>query len=79
MDFKYTNKAALKPPCCVNCARPMQLLRRTSRFGGLPDLYSFYCVTCDDWHVEEGDASPNQQLDRRVCLGAESDAHGAEP
>ena len=42
-------------PRCPDCARPIQLLRRTSRFGGLPDLYSFYCVTCDEWHVEESD------------------------
>jgi hypothetical protein len=54
MDGKYTNRIAPKPPRCHSCARPMQLLRRTSRFGGLPDLYSFYCVACDEWHVEEG-------------------------
>ena len=53
MDVKYN---APKPPRCHNCARPMQLLRRTSRFGGLPDLYSFYCCACDEWHVEEGGA-----------------------
>ena len=54
MDGKYTNKSAPQPPRCHSCARPMQLLRQTSRFGGLPDLYSFYCVACDEWHVEEG-------------------------
>jgi len=54
MYENHTNKPAPKPPRCVNCARPMQLLRRASRFGGLPDLYSFYCVACDEWHVEEG-------------------------
>ena len=41
-DCRYgTNKSAPKPPRCLNCARPMELLRRTSRFGGLPDLYAF--------------------------------------
>jgi len=45
-----------KAPRCINCARPMLLSRTTSRFGGLPDLYSFNCVACDEWHVEEGDA-----------------------
>jgi hypothetical protein len=45
-----------KAPRCINCARPMQLSRRTSRYGGLPDLYSFKCVACNEWHVEEGDA-----------------------
>jgi hypothetical protein len=55
MDDERTNRSALKPPRCLGCARPMQLLRRTSRFGGLPDLHSFYCLACDEWHVEEGD------------------------
>jgi hypothetical protein len=70
MYESHTNKSASRPPRCHSCAGPMQLLRRTSRFGGLPDLCSFYCVTCDEWHVEEGEASPNQRLDRRVRLGA---------
>jgi hypothetical protein len=34
----------------------MQLSRKTSRYGALPDLYSFYCLACDEWHVEEGEA-----------------------
>ena len=55
------NKSASKLPRCHNCARPMQLLRRTSRFGALPDLYSFYCLACDEWHVEEGDFAGNQR------------------
>ena len=57
MDGKYSNKSAPKPPRCVYCARSMELLRRTSRFGRLPDLYPFYCVACDEWHVEEGVAA----------------------
>jgi len=56
MYDKHTNTIAPKPPRCLGCARPMRLLRRTSRFDGLPDLYSFYCCMCDEWHVEEGDA-----------------------
>ena len=52
------NNKTPNAPRCINCARPMQLLRKTSRFGGLADLFSFYCVTCDEWHVEEGDAPP---------------------
>ncbi len=49
MDGKYTYKSAPKPARCHSCARPMQLVRRTSRYGGLPDLYSVYCVACDEW------------------------------
>jgi hypothetical protein len=59
MYENHASKVAPKGLCCPYCARPMQLLRRTSRFGGLPDLYSFYCVPCDEWHVEEGDAREN--------------------
>jgi hypothetical protein len=59
----YANKTAPKTPRCLNCAQPMQLLRRTSRFGELPDLYSFYCCTCDEWHVEEGDVVARQLPD----------------
>ena len=45
-----------KAPRCLNCARPMQLSRKTLRYGALPDLYSFYCLACDEWHVEEGES-----------------------
>ena len=64
MDGKYTNRSAFKSARCVKCARPMQLLRKTSRFGGLPDLYSFYCLACDEWHVEEGDAVVDERPHR---------------
>ena len=62
------NNRTPNAPRCINCARPMQLLRKTSRFGGLADLLSFYCVTCDEWHVEEG-AAPESVLESL------SDAH----
>jgi hypothetical protein len=47
------DKTILKRPRCVSCARPMRLIRKTSRFGGLPDLYIFECDACGEWHVEE--------------------------
>jgi hypothetical protein len=46
----------LKRPRCPNCTSPTQLFRGTSRYGVLPDLYSFNHVACDERHVEEGDA-----------------------
>ncbi len=46
------------PPRCIRCARPMQLIRKTRRFGGLPDLYTFQCSACGELHVEEGGACP---------------------
>src|ERR1700758_5737875 len=45
-----------RPPRCFGCARSMQLVRRTSRFGGLRDVYSFECQACGVWHFEEADA-----------------------
>ena len=62
MHEYYTNQSAPKPPRCPSCGRPMQLLRRTSRYDGLPDLYSFYCSACDELHIEEGDAAADQLL-----------------
>jgi hypothetical protein len=32
----------------------MQLLRNITIWQ-LPDLYSFCCLACDEWRVEEGD------------------------
>jgi hypothetical protein len=60
--MRDTNKSPPRTPRCHNCARPMQLLRRTSRYGALPDLCSFYCIACDEWHVEECDAGADQPL-----------------
>jgi hypothetical protein len=48
----------------------MRLVRRTPRFGGLPDLYSFYCLQCEEWHVEEGDAVADELPHRRTDLAA---------
>ena len=62
--------SAPKPPRCPSCARPMQLFSRTSRFDGLPDLYSFYCCTCDEWHVEKGDAVADELPRHRTGMAA---------
>jgi hypothetical protein len=37
------NNSSLAPQRCPRCARRMQLVRRTQRFGGLPDLCTFEC------------------------------------
>jgi hypothetical protein len=33
----------------------MNLSRRTARFGTLPDVLSFNCSECNEWHVAEED------------------------
>jgi RNase P subunit RPR2 len=46
---------ALKWPkrmLCPNCAQIMRLVRITSRFEDLPDLYTFECRTCGVSHIE---------------------------
>jgi hypothetical protein len=43
----------------------MQLVRRTPRFGGLADLYTFQCEQCGEQHIEEGEA-----VERLAGLGA---------
>jgi hypothetical protein len=40
------------PPRCLGCAQPMKFVRRTQRFGGLPDMYIFHCRGCGEWHTE---------------------------
>jgi hypothetical protein len=70
---KCANKFAPKPPRpprCVGCARPMQLVRRTPRFGGLPDLYTFECRVCGERHIEEGDAVVGRLADLEAVLAA---------
>jgi GcrA cell cycle regulator len=43
-----------KPPHCPSCAQIMRATRITSRFGDLPDLYTFECRACSLSHVEAG-------------------------
>jgi hypothetical protein len=45
------------------------VLRRTSRFGGLPDLYSFYCVTCNEWQLHRPSAAEATWRFRRGLVG----------
>jgi hypothetical protein len=68
---KYVNNCAPKsPPRCFSCARPMQLVRRTPRFGGLPDLCTFECRECGVWHIEEGGAAEGRLTDLAAALAA---------
>ena len=39
-------------PHCPACAQVMRLARITSRFGDLPDLYTFECLACGVSHIE---------------------------
>lgn len=54
MTAEHTDETAPAAPRCPSCAQPMRLVRRTRRFGGLPDLYLFECRSCGISHAEEG-------------------------
>jgi hypothetical protein len=42
-----------KLPLCPSCAQNMLLIRRTQRFGTLPDVCTFECRGCGVFHFEE--------------------------
>jgi hypothetical protein len=52
MRYEQTNKNAPRTPICPSCAQIMQIVRITSRFNDLPDLYTFECRACGVWRVE---------------------------
>jgi hypothetical protein len=54
MCDECASRSASKLPRPPRCAQPMKLVRRTMRFGGLRDLYTFECRQCGEWHTEEG-------------------------
>jgi hypothetical protein len=45
--------AAPKRPLCPLCAQSMKLIRRTQRFGELPNVCTFKCAECEMLHTEE--------------------------
>jgi len=52
MPYERSDKCAPKSPLCPSCAQIMRLARITSRFGDLPDLYTFECRACGVSHIE---------------------------
>jgi hypothetical protein len=62
-----TNAERSKPKLrlCPSCAQDMRLIRRTRRFGTLPDVCTFECRGCGVSHFEE-----YEQIKSRI---AESD------
>ena len=52
MRYERSNEYAPRTPLCSSCAQIMRLARMTSRFSGLPDLYTFECRACGVAHIE---------------------------
>jgi hypothetical protein len=55
-------------PRCLACAQVMRLTRITSRFGDLPDLYTFECRACGVAHIEP--ALSTSIMDALLLAGA---------
>ncbi len=52
MPHELAGKCAPASPHCPACGQVMRLARITSRFGDLPDLYTFECQACGVSHIE---------------------------
>ena len=52
MPYELSEKCTPISPHCPACAQVMRLAQITSRFGDLPDLYTFECRTCGVSHIE---------------------------
>jgi hypothetical protein len=52
MRYERSDEYAPRTPLCSSCAQIMRLARMTSRFSGLPDLYTFECRACGVAHIE---------------------------
>ena len=52
MPHELSDRYAPASPHCPACAQIMRLARITSRFGDLPDLYTFECRACGVSHIE---------------------------
>jgi len=52
MPYELSGKYAPASPHCPSCGQIMRLARITSRFGDLPDLYTFECQACGVSHIE---------------------------
>jgi hypothetical protein len=52
MPHELSDKCAPASPHCPACGQVMRLARITSRFGDLPDVYTFECRACGVSHIE---------------------------
>jgi hypothetical protein len=52
MRYERSNEHAPRTPLCPSCAQVMRLVRVTSRFEKLPDLYIFECRACGLTHID---------------------------
>jgi hypothetical protein len=60
---KCSDSSGLAAPRCPRCAQQMHLVRRTPRFCGLSDLYTFECLRCEIFHTDEGGPARRRDTD----------------
>ena len=58
MRYEHSSKEMTKRPLCPSCAQIMRLVRKTSRFEELSDLYIFECRACGLSHIEAASTRP---------------------
>jgi hypothetical protein len=56
-------RSAPKSPLCPSCAQIMRLASTTSRFGDLPNLYTFECRACGVSHIEAAPLAVNLEAE----------------
>jgi hypothetical protein len=54
MRNEASTKDAPRPPPCPSCSQIMRLAQTTSRFGELPDIYTFECRVCRVSYIKDG-------------------------
>ena len=72
MRYERSNEYAPRTPLCPSCAQIMRIARITSRFGDLPDLYTFECRACGVSHVEA--FTSRQRADFSALIAEKTDA-----
>jgi transposase-like protein len=60
MNGERPNNSAPAPAQCPHCAQPMRLVRRTLRYRGLPDVFTFECKACGVSRIQE-DGQPREK------------------
>jgi hypothetical protein len=63
----HAERPGPKVRLCPSCAQNMRLIRRTQRFGELPDVCTFGCLGCGVSHFEEDAAETKRPVIRTRC------------
>jgi hypothetical protein len=68
MNHEYHHESHIGPTC-PHCAKPMRLTHITPGIGALPELYSYYCDSCDEAETEAGEPGERRDVLATAFLG----------